>query len=241
MIATQILLLCALLRTSIGFSSPFAEDCTPSQDRRQQTRALQSLALDSISSKFLQLRKSTGFRTRQPLGWILILPPVVWPWAACFFLSGLGFWQLQAMLMVKFRNVCESVYARWSWDIFCSPFLVFFVLNLVTWEDARKGRVIFSQRNSMCWTRIWPQISNKCRYAYWTVDHSTWKKSHFRKSRTWVPYYLISLELGVKPVFLPPLSRLNLLIFWSLIVNLPNKEPLFHKEIGKKKKKVRYT
>ena len=117
------------------------------------------------------------------------------------------------------------------------PIFVFFVLNLVTWEDARKGRVIFSQRNSMCWTRIWPQISNKCRYAYWTVDHSTWKKSHFRKSRTWVPYYLISLELGVKPVFLPPLSRLNLLIFWSLIVNLPNKEPLFHKEIGKKKKK----
>lgn len=27
--------------------------------------------------------------------------------------------------MVKFRNVCESVYARWSWDIFCSPFLFF--------------------------------------------------------------------------------------------------------------------
>lgn len=58
--------------------------------------------------------------------------------------------------------------------------------------QGRKSEVIFSQRNSVLNRKLAPkfQEAQVCLCGQWTT---AFKMSRFRKSRTCVPYYLISL------------------------------------------------
>lgn len=179
--------------------------------------------LDLVSSS---IAPSPGFRNIGALVWILLLPPVMWPWAVFFFSLSLGFINYNQYWWLSSGIYVEFFHASWPWDTFCSHFF----LNLVTWEDAREGSLTLSfHRKTPCAEpKVGPKVPTRAGTRVWTVDHSVWNKSHCRKSRTCVPCYLFSLPWAWrKTSFLLPLSGPHLLSFWSLILHPLNKQPPF--------------
>lgn len=153
----------------LGYLSLYAKDHMPFLKYKTPEELLpdvQSLSLDIVSVlKSCSVNQIIGFRIREALVWILILPLLC---------------NLEQLVYSLSALVLPTM--RWSWWlnawIYIKVFVHFghrthlahpFFLNLVTWDghQRRKSEIICSQKNSMCWTISWLQ-SSECRYVYVT-------------------------------------------------------------------------